>query len=63
MNAKERRRPPKKAEGGGDGERGGGRGQAHGPTLPKPKDDDDLTTRLIWAVGNPPFPDCPICFK
>ncbi|KAF7350455.1 FKBP12-associated protein 1-like protein [Mycena venus] len=36
------------------------------PSRPKPKPTpvaDDLTSRLIAALGTPPYPDCPICFS
>ncbi|KIJ55328.1 hypothetical protein M422DRAFT_73278 [Sphaerobolus stellatus SS14] len=35
------------------------------PKRPKtpPPPDSDLTTRLIYALRTPPFPDCPICFN
>ena len=31
------------------------------PRTPPP--DSDLTTRLIYTLRTPPFPDCPICFN
>ncbi|CDZ97760.1 Transcription factor NF-X1, contains NFX-type Zn2-binding and R3H domains [Phaffia rhodozyma] len=49
-----------------NGRGNGGQRRDRGPPrekVPQPAEDEDLATRLTWAVSYPPWPDCAICFN